>query len=61
MTAGNGWTYIARMETTKRWFCFETANRLYIGKCYTTEAEIRLALYCSIEGNTVIVYGVVRS
>lgn len=41
------------METEKRWYCFEV-KRLYIGKCFTTEHEIRAAFpWCRIEGTLV--------
>lgn len=43
-----------------RWYCFVTPRGIYIGKVLTTEAEIRVALCCNIEGNTVTVLGAVE-
>lgn len=44
-----------------KWYYFEAlvhGRRIYIGKCETTEAEIRAAMpQCSITGNLVVVFG----
>lgn len=43
----------------KRWFVFDAlvnGQRLYVGKCETTEAEIKQAMpYATIEGNGVLI------
>lgn len=46
---------------TERWYYFTTARGVYVGKVETTEAEIRKLFVCSIVGNSVTVFGEVRS
>jgi hypothetical protein len=48
-------------RTMKRYYYFlihRCGPAVYIGKCETTEAEIRSQFSCSIEGDTVHVFAV---
>ncbi len=42
----------------QRWYWFQTPEKKYIGKCLTTEAEIKQTFNCLIEGCLVTVFAI---